>query len=176
VQPADDGNQDYDPNGVELESQRKFNRSNMATYTKIIYHIVFATKNRERVLGRPCREDLFRYIWGIVKNHEGHLFRINGVEDHVHILTSLHPTVCLANLVKAIKTGSSKWIKEENVFPQFSHWQGGYGAFTHSVREKEVLIEYIKNQETHHSREDFLDEYRRLLHDAGVAFDEKYLL
>jgi REP element-mobilizing transposase RayT len=89
----------------------------LATYTQIIYHIVFATKNRERVLDKPRREDLFRYIWGIVKNHDCHLFRLNGVEDHVHILTSVHPTVALADLVKAVKTGSAKWIKENNVFP-----------------------------------------------------------
>ena len=148
----------------------------MATYTQIIYHIVFATKNRERVLDKPGRENLFRYIWGIVKNHESHLYRLNGVENHVHILTSLHPTVCLSDLVKAIKTGSSKWIKENKVFPEFGHWQEGYGAFTHSVREKDGLIEYIKNQEEHHHREDFLDEYKRFLHDAGIQFDEKYLL
>ena len=148
----------------------------MATYTQTIYHIVFATKHRERVLDKPRREDLFRYIWGIVKNHDCHLFRLNGVEDHVHILTSLHPTVALADLVKAVKTGSSKWIKEENVFPQFSHWQDGYGAFTHSIREKNPLIDYIKDQENHHRRVDYLDEYRTLLQDAGIEFDEKYLL
>ena len=148
----------------------------LATYTQIIYHIVFATKNRERVLDKPRREDLFRYIWGIVKNHDCHLFRLNGVEDHVHILTSVHPTVALADLVKAVKTGSAKWIKENNVFPRFCHWQEGYGAFTHSVREKNVLIEYVKNQEEHHRQVDFLDEYRKLLHEADVEFDEKYLL
>ena len=148
----------------------------MATYTQIIYHIVFATKHRERVLDKPRRDDLFRYIWGIIKNHEGHVFRLNGVEDHIHILTSLHPTVGLAELVKSVKTSSAKWIKENGVFPQFSHWQEGYGAFTHSVLEKAALIEYIKNQEEHHRQVDFLDEYRKLLREAGIEFDEKYLL
>jgi putative transposase len=143
---------------------------------QIIYHIVLATKNRERVLDKPRREDLFRYIWGIVKNHDCHLFRLNGVEDHIHILTAIHSTVALADLVKAIKTGSAKWIKENNVFAHFSHWQEGYGAFTHSIREKNALMEYIKNQEEHHQRMDFLEEYRKLLRDAGIEFDEKYLL
>ena len=78
-------------------------------------------------------------------------------------------------MVKAIKTGSAKWIKENKVFPQFDHWQEGYGAFTHSMREKAALIEYIKNQEEHHRQVDFLDEYRKLLRDAGIEFDEKYL-
>jgi putative transposase len=148
----------------------------MATYTQIIYHIVFAVTNREPVLVKPRREELFRYIWGIVKNHEGHLYRINGIEDHLHILTSLHPTVALADLVKAIKTGSSKWIKENNVFPSFDHWQDGYSAFTHSLHDKDRLIEYIKDQEAHHHGIEFLDEYRALLREAGIEFDEKYLL
>ena len=171
MQPAVDDIKNHDPDGVEQNTENI-----LATYTQIIYHIVFATKNRERVLDKPRREDLFRYIWGIVKNQDCHLFRINGVEDHVHILTAVHPTVALADLVKAIKTGSAKWIKEHNVFPQFGHWQEGYGAFTHSVREKDVLIEYIKNQEVHHRQVDYLDEYRKLLKEADVEFDEKYLL
>ncbi len=171
MQPAVDDDKNHDPERVEQNPQ-----SILATYNQIIYHIVFATKHRERVLDQPRRDDLFRYISGIVKNHDGHVFRINGVEDHIHILTSIHPTVALADLVKAVKTGSAKWIKENNVFPRFGHWQEGYGAFTHSVREKDGLIEYIKNQEEHHRGVDFLDEYRRLLKDAQVEFDEKYLL
>lgn len=171
MQPAVDNNKSHDPNGVEQNAENI-----LATYTQIIYHIVFATQHRERVLNKPRRDDLFRYIWGIVKNHDGYLLRINGVEDHIHILTSLHPTVRLADLVKAVKTGSAKWIKENHVFPQFGHWQEGYGAFTHSIREKNALIEYIKNQEAHHSGVDFLDEYRKLLKEADVEFDENYLL
>lgn len=150
-------------------------RDQMSTYKQIIYHIVFATKNRERVLDKPRRDELFRYIWGIIKNNECHLLRLNGIEDHLHILTSLHPTVSLASLVKAVKTGSSKWIKENRLFPGFEQWQNGYGAFTHSIREKDALIEYIKNQEQHHRRVDFLDEYRKLLREAEIEFDEKYL-
>ena len=84
----------HDPGGVEQNAENI-----LATYTQIIYHIVFATKNRERVLDKSHREDLFRYIWGIVNNHNCHLFRLNGVEDHLHILTSVHPTVALADLV-----------------------------------------------------------------------------
>ncbi len=148
----------------------------MSTYTQICYHIVFSTKNRQPVLTPARREDLFRYIWGIINNHEGHLYRINGVEDHVHILSDLHPTVCLADLVKAIKTGSSKWIKENGIFPEFGHWQDGYGAFTQSPPDKDAVIEYIKRQEEHHRCTSFVDEYRELLKRAGIEFDERYLL
>ena len=147
----------------------------MATHTQIIYHIIFGTKDRRKVLEKSRREDLFRYMWGILKNHDCHLYRVNGVEDHVHILTSVHPSVCLADLVKAVKTGSSTWIREKRVFSHFDHWQEGYGAFTHSMPDRERLIEYIKNQEEHHQQVDFVDEYRKLLQEAEVKFDEKYL-
>ena len=148
----------------------------MPTYTAISYHIVFATKDRIPALSPERREDLFRYITGIIKNRRGHLYRINGVEDHLHILTSVHPTVPLADFVKDIKTGSAHWIKEDSVFKNFSHWQEGYGAFTCSQREIPSVIEYIKGQEQHHRKIKFEDEYRQLLREAGVEFEEKYLL
>ncbi len=148
----------------------------MSTHTQIYYHIVFSTKERVPVLKVDRREDLFRYIWGIAKNYESHLYRINGTEDHVHILTSLHPTVSLADLVKNIKASSSLWIKENSVFRSFSHWQDGYGAFTHSKGEVDALIEYIKGQAEHHRRTTFAEEYRKLLVEAGIEFDERYIL
>ncbi|MBK8267374.1 MAG: IS200/IS605 family transposase [Planctomycetes bacterium] len=147
----------------------------MSTYTQIIYHIVFSTKNRRPTLVADRREDLFRYIWGIIKNNHGHLYRINGIEDHLHILTSLHPTICLADLVKDIKTESSKWIKENNIFSDFDYWQDGYAAFTHSSEQKSPLIEYIKNQQEHHRVLSFEDELKRILQEAGVEYDPKYL-
>jgi putative transposase len=145
----------------------------VSTHTQIYYHIVFSTKERVPVLKADRREDLFRYIWGITKNYECHLYRINGTEDHVHILTSLHPSVSLADLVKNVKASSSLWIKENSVFRSFAHWQDGYGAFTHSNREVDALIEYIKGQVEHHRRASFAEEYRKLLVDAGVEFDER---
>jgi REP element-mobilizing transposase RayT len=148
----------------------------MSTHTQICYHIVFSTKGREPVLKADRREELFRYMWGILKNREGHLYRINGVEDHLHMLTSLHPTLSLADLVKDIKTGSSHWIKENSVFGMFSHWQDGYAAFTHSKRDIDGLIEYIKAQQEHHRRTTFVEEYRKLLFEAGIEFDERYML
>src|SRR5579863_9072525 len=115
----------------------------MSTYTQIYYHIVFSTKERIPALTADRREDLFRYTWGILKNKECHLYRIGGVEDHIHILTSVHPTICLADLVKEIKTSTNKWIKENAVFPKFTHWQDGYSAFTVSHGGKDTVIEYI---------------------------------
>jgi REP element-mobilizing transposase RayT len=148
----------------------------MSSRTAIAYHIVFSTKDREPVLKADRREDLFRYISGIVKNRQSHLYRINGVEDHLHILTSLHPTVSLSDLVKDIKTGSSRWIKENAVFRKFSHWQDGSAAFTCSRRDLDGLIEYIKGQAEHHRGTTFADEYRQLLVEARIEFDERYML
>jgi REP element-mobilizing transposase RayT len=147
----------------------------MSTHTAISYHIVFSTKNRAPVLKRERRQDLFPYIWGITKNRRSHLYRIGGVEDHVHILSSLHPSVALADFVKDIKTGSALWIKEKSVFNNFSHWQEGYAAFTCSKPDLHDLIEYIKGQEEHHRKTTFAEEYRRLLAQAGIEFDERYM-
>ena len=147
----------------------------MATYTQILYHIVFSTKNREQVLVKENREKLFRYIWGLIKNKKCVLYQINGVEDHLHIATHLHPTVTLADLVKDIKVASSIWIKEEGVFPMFSGWQEGYAAFTKSIGDKEVLMNYIRNQEEHHRKVSFRDELIALLLEQNIEFDERYL-
>ncbi len=148
----------------------------MATYTAIAYHIVFSTKDRRPVLTEDRREELFHYIWGVLKNRNSHLYRIGGVADHVHILTSLHPTIPLAELVKDIKTGSARWIKHDQVFRNFTNWQEGYGAFTCSARDIPSVIEYIKHQPEHHKKTTFADEYRRLLKEAGIEFEEKYLV
>lgn len=147
----------------------------MSTYTHILYQIVFSTKNRDKVLTEEKRPELFNYIWGVIKNNKSHLYKINGVEDHIHILTHLHPSIALSNLVKDIKISSSKMIKEENLFPKFRGWQVGYGAFTYSIDAKENLIKYIANQKEHHKKTSFEDEYKSLLKELDVEFDEKYL-
>lgn len=148
----------------------------MSTYTQIYYHIVFSTKDRVPALKPDKREELFRYTWGILKNNDCHLYRINGVEDHLHILTSLHPTVSLADLIKDIKINTSRWIKENAVFKTFTHWQDGYGAFTVAHGDKDAVIEYIKSQPEHHKKVSFSDEFREMLKRFGVEFDEKYLV
>jgi len=147
----------------------------MSTYTQIIYHIVFSTKDRKPCLKTEKRDELFKYIWGLIRNKKCHLYRINGTDDHIHILAELHPTVCLADLIKDIKLSASQWIKAENVFPGFMGWQTGYGAFTVSPKGKDALIEYIKNQENHHRRTTFTEELRILLDEAGIVYDPKYL-
>lgn len=147
----------------------------MATYTQIIYHIVFAVKNRDAVLLQPGRPELFRYLAGVLKKRQSFVFIINGVADHVHLLTTLHPTVTLADLVKDLKVASSSWIKKQKLFPDFRHWQDGYSAFTVSVRERAAVIRYIEKQEAHHAQTSFRDELKALLTRAGIPFDERFL-
>ncbi len=148
----------------------------MSTYTQIYFHIVYSTKNRERLLWSERREELLRYAWGVIKNRKCHLYRINAVEDHMHMFTHLHPSLSLSDFVKEVKTALTGWIKQNAVFPGFSNWQDGYGAFTHSHAEKDRLIEYVKNQAEHHKTVTFEEELRRLLKEAGIEFDERFLL
>ena len=148
----------------------------MSTYTQIIYQIVFSTKNRERTLSKNNRELLFKYISGLLNNKKCHLYVIGGVEDHIHILTHIHPCVSLSALVKDIKISTCGYIKEARLFQKFNGWQEGYGAFTYSIKEKQIIIDYILNQEQHHSKKSFKNEYFDLLTENDVLFEEKYLL
>ncbi len=148
----------------------------MSTYTQILYQIVFGTKNRERTLTKEHRKELFKYISGILENKNCHLYQINGVEDHLHILTHIHPSISLSELIKDIKLASTKFIKEKNMFPKFNGWQDGYGAFTYSLDRKDILTNYIKNQEDHHKTKTFHDEYIELLKENHIEYDEKYVL
>ncbi len=147
----------------------------MSTYTQILYQIVFSTKYRERTLIKEHRAELFKCIWGILKNKNCHLYRINGVEDHLHIVTHLHPSVALASLVKDIKLASSDYIKEAKLFPNFNGWQDGYSAFTYSIESKNNLIKYVKTQEEHHQTKTSREELIDLLTEHHIEFDEKYL-
>lgn len=148
----------------------------MSTYTQIIYQIVFGTKNREHTLSKEKRDDLYKYITGVIQNKKCHLYRIGGVEDHIHILTHLHPTISLSDLVKDIKMSSSDYIKRNRLFKNFNGWSEGYGAFTYNIKQKDILIEYIKNQEEHHKVHSFKEEYLDLLKEHGITFEEKYVL
>ncbi|MDR2682289.1 MAG: transposase, partial [Dysgonamonadaceae bacterium] len=118
---------------------------------------------------------LYKYIWGIVKKRQCVLYRINGTENHIHLLCDLHPSVALSDYIKEIKTASNKWIKASGCFPRFISWAEGYCALSYSYRDKERIVNYIKNQKEHHQKISFEDEYRALLQEFGIAFDERYV-
>ncbi|MBD0286887.1 MAG: IS200/IS605 family transposase [Flavisolibacter sp.] len=148
----------------------------MSTYKQIFYQIIFSTKHREATLTEEHAEELYKYIWGIIKERHCKLYRIGGIEDHLHIFSDLHPSISLADYIKDIKQGSGNWMKDSGLFPKFKGWQDGYGAFTYNIKEKQTIIDYVKNQKEHHKTETFYDEYKRLLIENGIQFDEKYLL
>ena len=148
----------------------------MSTYTQILYQIVFGTKHHERTMIKKDRPELFKYISGLLKKKNCHLYQINGVENHLHIITEIHPSTALANLVKDIKLLTTTLIREQNLFPNFGGWQDGYAAFTYHIGAAHNLIEYVKNQEEHHQIKTFEEEYRTMLKEHKIEFDEKYLL
>jgi REP element-mobilizing transposase RayT len=146
------------------------------SYTQILYQLVWSTRQRKKVMIKENRHRLFRHMWGTLKNHKCHLYRINGVEDHLHILTDLHPTVALSDLVKDLKISSSLFIKNTGIFPGFKAWQKTYAAFTYSIEARHNLIEYIKNQEAHHAKVPYVTEVRKLFLEHQIEFDERFLL
>jgi REP element-mobilizing transposase RayT len=147
----------------------------MRTYTQIIYQVVFGTKRREKTLWKENRDELYKYIGGLLVNKKCTPVMIGGVEDHLHIVMDLHPTVALASIVKDIKLASSDYIKRNKLFPHFCGWQEGYGAFTYSVKERQALINYVANQEIHHGETTFLEEYFEFLKEADIEYDERYM-
>ncbi|MDX2048583.1 MAG: IS200/IS605 family transposase [Chitinophagaceae bacterium] len=131
----------------------------MGTYRQVFYQIVFSTKNREAGISEAHESELYKYIWGIINEQKCKLYRINSMPDHIHIFSDLHPTICLSDYVKNIKVASNIWMKNSGKFRLFAGWQDGYGAFTYSIREKDMISEYIKSQKQHHKKETFYDEY-----------------
>jgi REP element-mobilizing transposase RayT len=108
-------------------------------------------------------------------NKKCHVHQIGGIEDHIHILTHVHHTISVSELVRDIKMSSTDFIKRNKLFPNFHGWQEGYGAFSYAPRDKKVLINYIQNQKQHHAKKDFHQEYIEILTEHEVVFDEKYL-
>jgi putative transposase len=125
---------------------------------------------------KGSREELFKYITGLIKNKKCIPFRTGGVEDHIHIVFCLHPSVALSDIVKDIKLSTTEMIKREKLFPSFGGWQEGYGAFTYSIEARANLIAYVENQEEHHRTKDFTTEFKEILKEHKIEFEEKYLL
>ena len=138
-----------------------------------IYHIVINTYKREMTLPLTSCDSLYRYIARVVVNSQSKLYAINGIENHIHLLIDLHPSTRLSDLVRDIKLSTGQWIKRNRAdFPQFSGWGKEYGAFTYALRDKEMLMNYIRKQRTHHQRESFENEYRKHVTNAGLDWND----
>jgi len=145
------------------------------TFSQIYIQTVFAVSSRQSLIKSEFKEDLFKYVTGIVRNQGQKLITINGMPDHVHILIGLKPAIALADLVREIKADSSNFVNEKKfVHGKFS-WQEGYGAFSYGHSQLDTVIRYIQNQEKHHKRSSFRAEYLTLLRKFDIAFEEKYV-
>jgi REP element-mobilizing transposase RayT len=145
------------------------------TFSQIYIQTVFAVSGRMSLITPTFKEDLYKYIAGIVRNQDQKLISINGMRDHLHILIGLKPSIALADLVRDIKAESSTYVnKNKWVHGKFS-WQEGYGAFSYGHSQLDTIIRYIQNQEKHHSRRSFKNEYLGLLRKFDIAFEDKYV-
>ena len=140
-------------------------------YLQIFYHIIFRTKFSERTIPEIHAPKLYRYIYGIIRNKNCHLYRINGMPDHLHIFSDLHPSMALSDYIKDIKVSSSKMMKNSEYFPGFNGWASKYCALSYSLKEKDLLINYIKNQQIHHKKETFKEEMARIFRENGIVDD-----
>ena len=137
-----------------------------------MFHVVINTYRRQMTIPDETSEHMYRYIWSIIKSRNCRLYRINGIGNHIHMLIELSPTMALSDLVRDIKQGSSKWAKQQVYFPQFSGWGKEYGAFSVGQREKDVVVNYIINQREHHKSRPFEDEYRAIIEDCGLEWND----
>jgi REP element-mobilizing transposase RayT len=145
------------------------------TYTKLLYHLVFSTKNRNPMISDRLRDDLYSYVGGIIRGESGDLLKIGGMPDHVHMLTKFKPTKSVSKMLNRIKAKSSKWVNEEKPMMRKFGWQDGYAAFSVSQSAVKSVERYIQNQETHHRRQSFQDEFITLLEMHGIEYEDRYL-
>lgn len=145
------------------------------TFSQIYIHVVFAVKGRKSLIHGKLNDELYKYLCGIVKGNHEKVYAINGMPDHIHILLSIKPNTMLSDLMRDIKASSSKWINLNKHVKGKFQWQEGFGAFSCSQSQLYKVISYINNQETHHKKTSFKEEYLKLLQSYKIEYDEKYV-
>lgn len=145
------------------------------TYTQIHIHCIFAVKYRKALITKDWKERLHQYITGIIQNHGHKMIAINTMPDHLHMFFGMRPNQSLSDLMRIVKGDSSEWINTEKLTPSLFRWQEGYGAFSYEKKKLSVVASYIENQELHHEKKTFLEEYREFLDNFGIEYDERYL-
>jgi putative transposase len=145
------------------------------TYSQIYIHVVFAVKGRHNLLQKSWREDVFKYMAGIIKGKNQKPIIVNGVSDHVHLFIGLKPSISISDLVRDVKNNTSNFINEHNFTPNKFSWQEGYGAFSYGHSQIDQVYQYILKQEEHHSKKTFKEEYLGFLQKFEIENDEKYL-
>ncbi len=142
------------------------------TFTKHLYHIIFSTKQRRALIKDRIRQELREYLCGIARNTQGKILNVNGVEDHLHILASIKPSIAVSDFVRTIKANSSRWASERTYFD----WQDGYSSFTVSRSVEPRVSAYIDGQAEHHRRVPYAEELRTLLEKHEIEFDPEHYL
>ena len=145
------------------------------TYTQINIHCVFAVKGRENIITKIFRDDLHKYMSGILRNDNAYPLAVGGWKDHVHVFFELNPNLKIADIMRMLKATSSKWINDTKMVKGKFQWQEGYGAFSHSRSQRNDVINYIMKQEEHHGKKTFREEYLELLKKFEIEFKEEYL-
>ena len=146
-----------------------------SSFSNILLHYIFAPKKRENRLRDDFRDDLHRYIHGILNKTKSKQLAIGSVTDHLHLFVSLHPTESPANLITLVKGNSSRFINERKFCKEKFEWQEGYGVFSHSSSDKAKAIHYVEHQKEHHAKEPFRAEFLNILNKTGVVYNEEYL-
>ena len=145
------------------------------TYTQIYIQAVFAVKGRNNLLQKPWRHEVFKYISGIIEGKGQKSIIVNGVSDHVHVFIGLKPTIAVSDLLRDVKNSSSKFVNEQKFLQSKFEWQAGFGAFSYANSQVEQVYQYILNQEEHHRKKTFKEEYIAFLEKFQIEFNESYL-
>ncbi|HEY9123370.1 MAG TPA: IS200/IS605 family transposase [Bacteroidales bacterium] len=145
------------------------------TYTQIHIQVVFSLQNRECIIGKQWKDELYKYITGIIQNHHHKLLTINGMPDHLHIFFGMRPSESISELMQQLKSDSSKWINERKFIRGKFSWQEGYGAFSYGKSQTEQVINYIQTQEIHHKNKTFIEEYEDYMKAFGIEYDQRFI-
>jgi putative transposase len=160
---------------LSRKNKPKINYPMPNTYNQIHIQCVFAVKYRDAVISDVWKDRLHKYIIAIVNNNKHRMLSINSMPDHMHVFFGMRPHQSLSDLMQLVKGDSSEWINKEKLVPGKFRWQEGYGAFSYSKSQADAVVKYILNQEVHHRKKNFLEEYREMLDKFEVEFDEKYI-
>ncbi|WP_426670617.1 IS200/IS605 family transposase [Mucilaginibacter sp. McL0603] len=145
------------------------------TYTQIHIQCVMAVKFRQSLIQLSWKEQLHKYITGIVQNHGHKMIAINSMPDHLHLFIGFRPNQSLSDLMRLVKGESSEWINKQQFTSAMFRWQEGYGAFSYSRSHMQAVTDYIMNQEEHHRKRTFLEEYQQFLEQFEIEYDERYI-
>lgn len=146
-----------------------------STYTNLLYHLVFSTKDRTPLITNDLREELYAYIGGIIRAEGGVQLEIGGIADHIHIVAKIKPLIAVSDMLGKIKANSSKWANDHKMRSRKFGWQEGYAAFSVSESQVPTVREYIQHQKEHHHKQTFQEEFVALLERHGIEYDPRYL-